>query len=266
MQKRILFSAALITLASILSSCGSKESSSTILQVGNGRGPLVTHQIDALIYDGVSSATGAPEAIVDILESRGLTYETVGASELDRMSIEDLTKFGVLVWPGGYAGQMSSALSSQTRKNIQAAVQARGVSFVGFCAGAFIAVSPDTSWGFSLVKQKTLDYYHLELEGTTDAMVNVEFSDGSSRSLVWWGGPYLPEFPGGVIARYSDNGQPAIAQTWAGRGLVILAGPHPEAPQNWRTKLGLSDPDGLDQETAGQMLEAAITRVPMNSQ
>jgi hypothetical protein len=84
--------------------------------------------------------------------------------------------------------------------------------------------------------------------------------------MVWWGGPSLPEWKGGVIARYTDNNQPAIAQTWSGNGLVILSGPHPEAPQNWRDKLGLSDSDGLDQDYAGQMLEAAAKQQPMDSQ
>jgi hypothetical protein len=229
---------------------------------------------DILIYAGDSAAYDDPEALASIAESKGLTHRSVSSEELNQMSLDDLSKFGAIAWPGGYAGRMSDSLTQQTRDNIRRAVQERGVSFVGICAGAFIAVSPDTTWGFSIVKAETLPYYHLEDEGTDDAMVGVSFTQGSAltstangdRQLVWWGGPSLPEWKGGVIARYSDNHQPAIAQTWAGNGLVILSGPHPEAPDNWRSKLGLDDSDGLDQEIAGQMLMAAAKQQPMESQ
>lgn len=221
---------------------------------------------DVLIYAGDAAAYDDPEALAAIAESKGLTHQSVTSAELNQMSLDDLAKFGTIAWPGGYAGQMSDSLTAQTRDNIRRAVQERGVSFVGICAGAFIAVSPDTSWGLSIVKAETLPYYHLEDEGTDDAMVGIKLTQGSDRQLVWWGGPYLPEWQGGVIARYSDNNQPAIAQTWSGNGLVILSGPHPEAPENWRSKLGLSDSDGLDQEIAGQMLVAAAKQQPMESQ
>jgi hypothetical protein len=221
---------------------------------------------DVLIYAGDAAAYDDPEALASIADSKGLTHRSVTSEELNQMSLDDLSKFGTIAWPGGYAGKMSDSLTQQTRDNIQRAVQERGVSFVGICAGAFIAVSPDTKWGFSLVKSETLPYYHLEDEGTDDAMVGVSMIQGGDRQLVWWGGPSLPEWQGGVIARYSDNHQPAIAQTWAGNGLVILSGPHPEAPSNWRSKLGLDDSDGLDQEIAGQMLMAAAKQQPMDSQ
>jgi hypothetical protein len=228
------------------------------------------YKTDVLIYAGDAAAYDDPEALAAIADSKGMTHQSVTSAELNQMSLDDIAKFGVIAWPGGYAGVMSDSLTQATRDNIRKAVQERGVGFVGMCAGAFIAVSPDTTWGLSLVNAKTLPYYHLEDEGTDDAMVGVSFAQGSSlgssRQLVWWGGPYLPEWQGGVIARYSDNNQPAIAQTWAGNGLVILSGPHPEAPDSWRSKLDLSDSDGLDQEIMGAMLMAAEKQQPLDSQ
>lgn len=225
-----------------------------------------SYTTDVLIYAGDAAAYGDPEALTAIAQSKGLTSKTVTSDELNQMSLDDLSKFGVIAWPGGYAGQMSKSLTDQARDNIRRAVQERGVGYVGICAGAFIAVTPDTKTGLSVVAAPELPYYHLEDEGTDDAMVGVNFVQGGARQMVWWGGPSLPEWKGGVIARYSDNNQPAMAQTWSGNGLVILSGPHPEAPEDWRTKLGLTDSDGLDQDYAGQMLVAAEKQQPMESQ
>jgi glutamine amidotransferase-like uncharacterized protein len=221
---------------------------------------------DALIFDGTAVAYGSIEAITSILDTHGSTYRIVSSSEIDSMSLDEISQYGIIIWPGGYAGQMSASLRSSTRETLRKAVNDRGVGFVGICAGAFIAVSPPKTeqaqgpkWGLSVLPaDDLLPYYHLEDEGTEDAMVKVDFADGSSRSLVWWGGPYLPEYPKGVVARYNDTHQPAIIQTWAGKGLVVLSGPHPEAPNNWRTKLGLNDKDGLDQDIAWKLFETAM--------
>jgi hypothetical protein len=217
---------------------------------------------DILIYAGDSTAYGDPEAILEIAEAHDLKAETVSSTELDAMSLDQLADYGAIVWPGGYAGQMSSSLNRSTRDRVRAAVRERGVGFVGFCAGAFIAVSPDTTWGLSLVVEETLPYYFLEDEGIDSSMVRVDLLD-ESRQLVWWGGPKLPEWPKGIIARYNADGSVAIGQTWAGNGLVVLAGPHPEAPQDWRDKLSLSDSDGLDQELAWKMIEGALKGQPL---
>lgn len=233
------------------------------------------YKVDALVYAGDAAAYGDPEAITSILDSKKMTYQTVSSSELDSMSLEELTSYGMIIWPGGYAGQMSSSLQEATRNKIRRAVTEYGVSYVGICAGAFIAVSAPAktgaagpSWGLNILtdsKDPTnlLPYYHLEDEGTEDAMVDLKMADGKTRSLVWWGGPYLPEVPKGVVARYADTNQPAIIQTWAGKGFVILSGPHPEAPDNWRTKLGLNDSDGSDQDIAANMFIAGLNQKPM---
>jgi glutamine amidotransferase-like uncharacterized protein len=230
------------------------------------------YETGALIYQGVATAYGDAEAITDILDRHQVTYQLVSSDELNSMTLEDISRFGMIIWPGGYAGQMSGSLTAQARENIRKAVNKVGVSYVGICAGAFMAVSPAPSrgedgpdWGLSLVDGDLLPYYHLEDDGIEDSMVQVQLNDGSSRSMVWWGGPYLPEYPHGVLARYEDSGQPAITQTWAGKGLVFLSGPHPEAPENWRTKLGLTDPDGLDQKIAWKLFKAALKQSPLPS-
>lgn len=221
-----------------------------------------TQSTDVLVFDGTATAYGDGDAIASILESHNTTYRRVSSDELDSMSLDDISQYKLIIWPGGYAGQMSDSLRQSTRENIRQAVNDRGVGYVGICAGAFIAVSADTKNGLGIIKADSLPYYHLEDEGTDDAMVKLDLGNGNSQSLVWWGGPYLPEklFPNGIISRYSDTNQPAIAQTMSGKGLVILSGPHPEAPQNWRTKLGLEDSDGLDQDLAWKLFNAALKK------
>ena len=231
--------------------------------------PSATPQV--LIYDGVATAFGDTESLASILEQHGMTYQLATSDELNEMSVEQLGKFQLILWPGGYAGVMSASLDGAAREKIRKTVNEQGVSYLGICAGAFIAVSPSAAsgsdgpdWGLSIIPSESLlPYYHLENKGIGEAMVDVQLSGGQTRSLVWWGGPDFPEVSQGVVARYSDNHHPAIIQTKAGKGFVILSGPHPEAPQSWRDKLGLQDSDGLDLDLAWKLIEAAMKRQPL---
>ena len=231
--------------------------------------PPRNYKTDALIYQGDATAYGDVESIQSILDSHNKTYDTVSSAELDQMKSSDFRQYGMIVWPGGYAGRMSNSLKTSTREAIRQAVTTEGVSYVGFCAGAFIAISPATSsgsagpWGLSILNAPILPYYYLEDQGIGESMVQVQLPNGVTRHLVWWGGPYLLETPNGVIARYSKTNQPAITETWAGKGFMILSGPHPEAPTNWRTKLGLEDSDGLDFDLTWSMFDAALNQKPL---
>ncbi len=229
------------------------------------------YRVGALIYHGVATAYGDTESISKILDSNGITHQDVTSEELNRLSVEELSQYGMIVWPGGYAGQMSASLEPATRERVRLAVRERGVSYVGICAGAFIAVSPAPTpgvdgpeWGLAIIPAETLPYYHLEDEGVDYSLVSLELAAGRRGDIVWWGGPTLPEVAHGVIARYGDNREPAIIQTQAGQGRVILSGPHPEAPRSWRTKLGLAESDGLDHKLAGQLFRAALELEELN--
>ncbi len=236
-------------------------------------GPQVrTWAKDVLIFNGDGAAYDDPESLADIVSSHGLTYEYADSSRLNSMSMDELMKFGTLVWPGGYAGQQADSLSVETREKIRKAVTENGLNYTGFCAGAFIAVgampapgkAPD--YGMALVEGKELGYFYPNHDGNSDTetMVPVKFGDGSSRELVFWGGPAVTDFPGGVVGRYAD-GTPAISQAFSGKGLVTISGPHPEAPETWYTKLGLTDSDGLDHETAFALINSSLKQVPLKA-
>ena len=244
------------------------QAKSSTLSIGTDRRSFPIkrdYRIGALIYHGAATAFGDVESISEILDAQGITHQDVTSEELNQMTVEELTQFGMIVWPGGYAGQMSASLYPATRDRVRRAVRERGVNFVGICAGAFIAVSPAApssaegpEWGLSIIDAETLPYYHLEGEGLEYSLVDLEISSGIRIGVVWWGGPTLPEVSHGVLARYLDNHEPAVIQTQAGFGWVFLAGPHPEAPHSLRVKLGLRSSDGLDHEFAGQIFRAAL--------
>lgn len=222
-----------------------------------------------LVYAGTGAAYDDPESIAAIAIGAGLEPVSVSSGELNAMSLDELAGYGAILWPGGYGGQQSGSLTEATRDNIRRAVIERGVSYVGFCAGAFVGASPVAkpgrlapAYGFALIPtDDLLPYYHLEDEGTESAMVRLKMADGSNPDIVWWGGPALPEVPGGVLGRHGDDNTPAIIQAQSGKGMVILSGPHPEAPEVWRSRLGLSDSDGAegDWAIAAKLFDAAVS-------
>jgi hypothetical protein len=214
--------------------------------------PPRSFSTDALVFGG--TGVWAPElpSVEAILDEKGVTYRTVTSSELNAMSVDELDDYGIIVWPGGNGALQAGSLTAESKAKIRQAVRERGVGFVGFCAGSFLALET-----MHVVDGPDLEYYFLELQGTPWAMTMNAFADGTKRDLVWYGGPVTPELKGGVVARY-PNGQASITETWAGNGFVVLSGPHPAAPQSIRGEFGLSDSDGLDLDLAWTLIEAAL--------
>ena len=136
------------------------------------------------------------------------------------------------------------------------------MSYVGFCAGAFVAVAPapaagqDVSYGFGVVDGPLLNEY--AGPGTSAAYEQTleTFADGSTQDILWYGGPITPDV--GVVAKY-PTGDPAISQMWSGTGLVIIAGLHPDLSQATLQSLGVS-PTTSSQNTAWNILNAALTQ------
>jgi glutamine amidotransferase-like uncharacterized protein len=230
--------------------------------------PARTYATDALLF--VGDGTWSPEvgSLQSLMKARGMTYQNVNSAQLDAMSVDDIAKFGLLIFPGGSGGTQAGSLSSDTHARLRAAVQERGVSYIGFCAGAFIGMAPkpaagrDVSYGLGVVDGPVLDYYYLENQGVSAAMTMNTFADGTKRDLLWYGGPTTPNTPGTVISKY-PNGDAAISEMWSGKGFVILSGPHPAAPESVKSSLGVSDSDGSDLETAWSLLQSALKQAPL---
>jgi len=224
---------------------------------------------DALLYAGDGSWSDEVGSLENIMNSNHMSFLAVSSADLDAMSLDELAQFGVLVFPGGHGGVIADSLSAATHARLRAAVQQRGVSYIGFCAGAFVAVNPkptpgqDVNYGFGVVDGPELPYYYLENTLNPDIAMTMEtFADGSKRDLVWYGGPITPSVPGGVIAQY-PNGEPAITELQSGNGFVILSAVHPTATQATRDVFGLHDSDGLDLDIAWNLLHAALHSKPL---
>jgi glutamine amidotransferase-like uncharacterized protein len=227
-----------------------------------------TWTTDALLFAGSGTWGTEVSNLENIMDSNGMSYQVVTSSQLDAMSVDQIAQFGLLIFPGGSGGTEAGSLSAQTHANLREAVQVRGVSYIGFCAGSFIAQSPapasgqDVSYGLGVVAGPELDYYYLENQGTDIAMTPLTFADGSTQDILWYGGPVTPSTAGGVIAKYPD-GNPAITELWSGKGFVILSGVHPTANQATLSALGMSSTDGTHQDTAFKLLNAALHQQPL---
>lgn len=230
-------------------------------------------EADVLILNGEGLSDVDARSIASILEKHSKTYRMVNSAELNSMSLDDLTRFRMIAVPGGYGGQFSSSLNPETRERVRLAVVERGVNYVGFCAGAFLAVgpisrgAPGPDYGFSIIPApKLLDYFYPYKDGNDDvaASLPIAFADGTQRQILFWGGPALFEVQGGVIARYSD-GTPAIVQMKSGNAFVTIAGPHPEGSEEWKTTAGVTDPDGDDFDIAWKLFESTLQRVSLKT-
>ena len=225
--------------------------------------PSRSWSVDAMIFAGTGTWGTEVSSLKSILSAQGASYLEVSSADLNSMSLDELADFGVLVFPGGYGGQQSSSLTSATRERIRQAVQQRGVGYTGFCAGSFIAVAPapspggDVSYGIGVVDGPVLDYYYLENQGVTADMTLLTFADGTTRDVLWYGGPITPAGDGDVVARY-PNGDPAISEIDSGQGLVVLSGGHPGAPASVKSSFGLSDSDGTDFALTWSLIRAAM--------
>jgi glutamine amidotransferase-like uncharacterized protein len=201
----------------------------------------------------------------DMLTAHSVPYQEVTSAQLDAMSAEDMAQFAVIYIPGGEGGTEAADTSSATHANLRAAVQQLGVSYVGFCAGAFVAVAPapppggDVSYGFGVVDGPVLDYYTGPGSDQTYAMTLESYPDGSSENILWYGGPVTPEI--GVVARY-PTGDAAISQIHSGNGLVLIGGVHPDLSQGSLDALGVA-PDTPSQDIAWKIMNAALTRQPL---
>jgi hypothetical protein len=237
------------------------------VEVPNDRTGYVTA---VLLFNGTGVSTSDWQNTERIVQAKGLSYQLANSAQMNAMSLETLKTFGVIIVPGGSGGTITSNLTTSTRLRIRQAVRDYGVGYVGFCAGAWVAVGPEAdtnavaSYGMAVAKGAVLPAYYPRGDTSLIAeMVDVRFASGAIRSLVWWGGPATPEWSGGVVARY-ENAKPAISETWSGKGYVVISGPHPEAPQSWRGTAG-TDSDGLDYDIAIAMIDAALLKQPLGT-
>jgi hypothetical protein len=225
-------------------------------------------QVDFLIYRGPGSWKYEIESIKKILFSHGASYMVKSQADFNNMSLEDFRKFKVIMFAGGDAPTVRRVLNPETRAHIRKAVQDFGLNYLGFCAGAWLAVAPapapgeDTVYGIGVINgpiQNQTPFFQRGMHFTLDEAI---FPNGTRRKLLWYGGPVTPNLPNSVVAKYSD-GQPAISQIRSGQGLVIISGLHPAATKGILDSLAIYDAEAIDPDFAWEMMNALIERRPL---
>jgi glutamine amidotransferase-like uncharacterized protein len=221
-----------------------------------------------LLFNGAGISTTDWQSTESILKSMGVPYQLINSSVLNMMSLDELKNFSLILIPGGDSNVIHKGLTQETRIRIRQAVRDGGVSYLGICAGAWAGVGIDALsnttayFGFAVAQGDYLKFWYPNQNVfQTAALAQISFADGSRRHLMWWGGPATPDWKGGVVAKYPD-GRAAISQAWNNKGLVIVSGPHPEAPASWQYTSG-TDPDGTDFDIAIKLIRAALDKKPL---
>ncbi|OFZ30663.1 MAG: hypothetical protein A2622_13415 [Bdellovibrionales bacterium RIFCSPHIGHO2_01_FULL_40_29] len=216
-----------------------------------------------LIYGGPGSWKAEIAALKNILFHQSLSYEVLKPNEINQMMESDYAKYKAIIFAGGDAPTVRQALSLQTRHYIRRAVQTQGLNYLGFCAGAWLAVAPepapgqDVVYGLGVIDGPVQELTQLSKMGLKYALDRSIFPDGSQRNLLWYGGPITPNHAGSIVAKYSD-GTAAISQIRSGKGLVVISGLHPAATKGILKSLDINDKEASAPDFAWSLLEAVI--------
>jgi glutamine amidotransferase-like uncharacterized protein len=210
---------------------------------------------DVLLYNGSGSTTGDVSALKSQITALGLSYSTATASQINAMTRTQLRTYRLIVWPGGNSITMGRALTTTATNNIHNAVFYDGVSYIGFCAGAFMAERSTYYNTFALANT----YFNFYVQGWI-ATIPIYFPNGARLNVVYWDGPQLSGF-GRTVAKYS-NGLPAIAESFVGynNGFVILSGIHPESPTSWGVSGYTLSNQSADNAYARTLISAAYRK------
>jgi glutamine amidotransferase-like uncharacterized protein len=208
-----------------------------------------------LLFNGSGASPNDVAALKAILGSRHLEYSTVNSSQLNGMSEAELRAYRLLIVPGGNYIDIGNSLTPSTATNVRNAVQG-GLNYLGICAGGLLAGDvPDN--GLNLTGGVRFEFYTLVNHGTHKAVVEITGVGTPAIEHYWEDGPQFTGW-GAVVGRYPD-GTPAIVEGSSGKGWVILAGTHPEAPESWRRGMSFTTSADAAHAFAGTLVDAALT-------
>lgn len=198
-------------------------------------------QTQVLLLTGGGTRDSEALALQSMLRENTLSFQVVPFTELNALPEADLSKFGIIVWPGGNLRTQIKALTPKTRERIKQAVLKDGVGFLGLGAGAWAAGSSPSMLGlvqdrFSVIESRSRD--------RDSTQVTITFQDGTTRSLAWREGPELGSW-GNILGRYPD-GKTAVAEERAGKGHVLLSGPEPQGTVFQRSRNSRPSQPNLD--------------------
>jgi glutamine amidotransferase-like uncharacterized protein len=208
---------------------------------------------DILLFTGEGTSAGDVDAWKQVLQANRLHHSTADSAQLDRMSVAEMRAYRLIIMPGGNFERMGNGLEARTSIALREAVRG-GTNYLGICAGAFFAGASPYN-GLDLFEGRRFEFHALSRAGVRKAVVAVSMPRDVEVQHYWEDGPELSAW-GAIIAKYSD-GTPAAVQGAVGQGWVVLAGTHPEAPENWRDGMQFHSSARVGQEYAGRLLMAA---------
>jgi glutamine amidotransferase-like uncharacterized protein len=230
--------------------------------------PPIRGDAKVLLLSGSGTWPAEIVSLEKILKEHGIQSRQATSQQLENLDLNSIASYSLLVVPGGNAITLTAELSKKTRLNIRTAVRDRGMSYLGFCAGAWMAISPDgtatdaPTYGFGLIDGPLQQEAAYQRSGSAYTLADAIFPGGIQRRLLWWGGPITPEGDGTVIARYPDGGA-AISQIPVGRGWAILSGLHPAATPEVFEALGLDPATPTSLDYAWTLLQSALTKTAL---
>ncbi len=206
------------------------------------------------------SCCDEPEPLIHILGSIPSCIWEILSPEDVRSSSNSLSRFDVLIFPGGRAHKQADALGEEGRRAVKDFIRSGG-GYMGICAGAFLA-SAQYEWSLGFVNTRTLhgdrEIPGIGIRSVADrgpGSVQIELTpEGRSvfgdrlgpLDISFSGGPVFPgpmrdDLPQCIpLAHYSTElanytpqrgtmiGTPAIFAATFGAGRVISISPHPE--------------------------------------
>jgi glutamine amidotransferase-like uncharacterized protein len=209
-----------------------------------------------LLFSGKGTSPEDVLAIEAVLENNHLSYSTVDSWQLNAMSESRLREYRLFIMPGGNFIDIGNNLTSGTTVNLRNAID-HGLNYLGICAGGFFAGHLTGYNSLDLTGGVQFRFYDAG-RGIGKAVVSVAVAGGPALDQYWEYGPQFSGW-GSAIGKYPD-GTPAIVEGSYGRGWVILAGTHPEAPQKWLRGLTLKTSGGIDNSYASAVVRAAFHR------
>jgi glutamine amidotransferase-like uncharacterized protein len=159
--------------------------------------------------------------------------------------------------PGGGTLKRAFKHLRGNREEVRSFVRGGG-RYLGFCLGGYLAGATP---GFDLLPGDTDQYIDsdgAELDSDGNALIDVRWR-GRRQTLFFQDGPYFWLHRGAeadVLATYRNGLIAALAAPF-GAGRVAVAGPHPEATEDWFTDAGLAVP-APGQAAAHELIDAVM--------
>ena len=253
-RHRVLTVAFLVVISTVFTACkGRGDQGSTPLASG-GNVPI-------LLFKGTGTSANDVTAVEAILNSNHLNYSNVNSSQLNEMSESQISRYRLLIVPGGNFVDLGNSLTASTTANVRHAVH-NGLNYLGICAGGFLAGSFAPGYNsFNLTSGVQFRFYAAENRGIRKAAVAIAGAGTPTLDQYWEDGPQFTGW-GTVLGKYPD-GTPAVVEGTFGQGWVILTGVHPEAPESWRRGMTFTTPVSADNAYAATLIRSALNRTSL---